>query len=314
MYGSDSFSPRKRTLSTTSDAMSTHSQVSSPSGNEPGNALFCVFEIIHNVAPRWDNISDRTPKIEKAGTPNQGGGESFPGLTGEAGARLRAGNSASVVDGDIETRALLPPLPHLDSPLTTRLIKHVSASLRTEGDRSSIRRKFELSLLLERGSALLDQTPLTAQEEAARQPFASVKLAREPTLAELMVFAETLRGKKVALHASETSAFARHITSYLTAWGMDMRHISTERDDEEFGNEYIGSNAGTPKDENKGVVPSTYHDAAQGKTFETSPLAGNDSNNPLTPPERVDTLDKDAGASFIMIGASKFSRLCAAKP
>lgn len=271
---------------------------------------------------------------EKAGTPNPTGADSFPGFTQAAGETLAAASigrpPSSIGAGDIENRALLPPLPHLDSPLTQRLIRHVSATLRTDGDRSSIRRRFELSVLLERGSSLFDPAPLSAQEEAARQPFASLKLAREPTLAELMLFAETLRGKKVALHASETSAFARHITSYLTAWGMDMRHISTERDDEEYGNEYLGlagmgaaasagegSPAGGFACSNSGTVPNIYstlvdgHNASQqqqqqARPYETSPLAGNDSSNSLLLGDSfmssTSDLDKDAGASFIMIG------------
>lgn len=266
---------------------------------------------------------------EKAGTPNQGGGESFPGFTQEAGEGLASGSTPATADeSDIEHKALLPPLPHLDSPLTNRLIKHVSASLRTEGDRSSIRRRFELSLLLERGSSLFDPTPLTAQEEAARQPFASVKLAREPTLAELMLFAETLRGKKVALHASETSAFARHITSYLTAWGMDMRHISTERDDDEYGNEYLGltglSASGSTPVEGSNAVPNIYSTLVDqappppsSRTYETSPLASTSESrsSPLLGDPLASSLgDLDAGASFIMIGWSRLLSDLALQP
>lgn len=54
-------------------------------------------------------------------------------------------------------------------------------------------------------------------------------LAKEPTLEELATFSETmLRGKRAVLHASENSTFARHLTSYLTSWGMDVGHLSTE--------------------------------------------------------------------------------------
>lgn len=127
----------------------------------------------------------------------------------------------------------LPDLPNLSSPLTTKLVKHVSGALRLERSVTSVRRRFELALLLDRGSPLVEPANLPEEELALRQPFPSLKLAREPTLAELQIFAETLRGKKVAFHASETSVFAKHLTSYLTAWGMDMRHISTETEEEE---------------------------------------------------------------------------------
>lgn len=75
---------------------------------------------------------------------------------------------------------------------------------------------------------MVEPAVLSVEEEAMRQPFAGMKLAREPTLGELSVFAESLRGKKVTLHASLTSLFARHLTSYLAAWGLDISHIPIE--------------------------------------------------------------------------------------
>ena len=47
---------------------------------------------------------------------------------------------------------------------------------------------------------------------------------------QLTQFAEALRGKKVTLHASSSGPFAHHLSSYLTAWGMDVSHVSTESD------------------------------------------------------------------------------------
>lgn len=54
----------------------------------------------------------------------------------------------------------------------------------------------------------------------------SLPLAQEPTLEELATFSETaLRGKRAVFHARESSAFARHLTSYLTSWGLDVGHV-----------------------------------------------------------------------------------------
>ncbi|KAG8737002.1 ssk1 response regulator receiver, partial [Ceratobasidium sp. 414] len=76
-------------------------------------------------------------------------------------------------------------------------------------------------------SAPLPMTPpeLSPADEAERQPFPTLKLAREPTLEELTKFAETqLRGKHATFYASAKSSFAHHLTSYLTAWGMNVEH------------------------------------------------------------------------------------------
>ncbi|KAF8629630.1 hypothetical protein AX15_003364 [Amanita polypyramis BW_CC] len=53
-------------------------------------------------------------------------------------------------------------------------------------------------------------------------------VATEPSLEQLSTFTESLKGKNVALYASSKGSFAQHFTSYLTAWGMDVNHVSPE--------------------------------------------------------------------------------------
>lgn len=128
--------------------------------------------------------------------------------------------------------------PDFDGLLCRRIIKHVNAVLHQGGPQTEpsyftpgqagSTRTYELSVLLARGEPINETTALSAAEQAARQPFPSLKLDREPTLLELSTFASTLRGKKVELHASLMSIFARHLTSYLAAWGMDVSHIPIE--------------------------------------------------------------------------------------
>ncbi|KAI8443582.1 hypothetical protein BY996DRAFT_8695796 [Phakopsora pachyrhizi] len=56
--------------------------------------------------------------------------------------------------------------------------------------------------------------------------------SREPTADELTLFAETvLPGKKVTLFAAEQSIFAKHITTYLTSWNMDVSHMPYKLED-----------------------------------------------------------------------------------
>lgn len=165
--------------------------------------LYCSFEIIHNL------ISD-SPRPE-AVTP-------------------KTSDAAATFDEEPRHE------PDFGGILSRRLLKHVNASLRVgspkectyfaSGAFPGSRRSYTLSVQLPRGQG--EVSDLTVEEEAARQPYPSVKLAKEPTLAELSTFAESLRTKKVDLHASLRSVFARHLTSYLAAWGMDISHFAIE--------------------------------------------------------------------------------------
>ncbi|KAF6762476.1 hypothetical protein DFP72DRAFT_1060721 [Ephemerocybe angulata] len=53
-------------------------------------------------------------------------------------------------------------------------------------------------------------------------------IQRDASLPHLIEFAETLKGKKVTLYASAKGSFAQHLTSYLTAWGMIVSHVTPE--------------------------------------------------------------------------------------
>jgi osomolarity two-component system response regulator SSK1 len=50
----------------------------------------------------------------------------------------------------------------------------------------------------------------------------------EPSLEQLASFGESLKGKRVTLYATADGSFAHHLTVYLTAWGMDVTHVSPE--------------------------------------------------------------------------------------
>lgn len=175
------------------------SQASLDDQNGP---FMCVFEIVHNVAQHIDSNAV-TPKAE------------LNPFT-----RLAEQKEAAT--------------PKLDTSLTRRLLRQVNAWLKTDAVPSSPsnfgvpRYAYELYVVLNRGSPILESAPLSAAEEAIRQPFSGLMLPREPTLSELAEFAETLRGRGANLHASLSSIFARHLTSYLTAWGLDVSHIPIE--------------------------------------------------------------------------------------
>lgn len=108
-------------------------------------------------------------------------------------------------------------------------------------------RACELTVTLERGSpsAVNARTSLPP-EDASYQLLSGVRIADEPSLEDLALFTETLRGKKVTLYASSRGSFAHHLTSYLTAWGLDVSHVSAETGAEGNGGQGEGSVGGTP--------------------------------------------------------------------
>jgi osomolarity two-component system response regulator SSK1 len=172
--------------------------------------MLCTFEIVHNISPTPLKSPAETPKAE---TP------------------MFAGNDVERDEPDFNTLLCRRILRHVNATLHSGLVEE-SPPLAAGSVIPPPRRTYELAVLLATGQPIIEPTILSAEEQAARQPFPSLRLAREPTLNELADFAETLRGKRVELHASLKSLFARHLTSYLAAWGMDIRHTPIEECDE----------------------------------------------------------------------------------
>lgn len=168
--------------------------------------LLCVFEIVHNIYQPPPSSASATPKAEL---------NPFTHLAEE-------------------TEALKP---RLDTAFCKNLLHRQNAVLKVDVQPSSPlgsgmpRRAYALSVLLPRGKPITEPAILSKEEQEVRQPFSSHVLAREPTLNELSEFAESLRGRKVFIHANLSSVFARHLTSYLAAWGMDISHLPTDGDE-----------------------------------------------------------------------------------
>lgn len=208
---------------------------SPPSGQGDG-PLLCVFEIVHNIGQTPESAAE-TPRAEL---------NPF--------SRLKE-----------ESEAINP---RLDNLFCKRLLKKQNASLKLDAQPSSPmgsglpRRAYELSVLLPRGRPIVEPAVLSTEQEAVRQPIAGLRLAREPTLSELSDFAESLRGRKVTLHASLVSVFARHLTSYLAAWGLDISHIPIEEGAEcatmldklRLDSGYAGSTTTEPSRDDKFVI------------------------------------------------------------
>ena len=88
-------------------------------------------------------------------------------------------------------------------------------------------------MTLERGSpAVVNPAIILSDKDPILQAYPDFKLSEEPTLEDLAQFVTSLKGRKVFLYADAAGIFAQHLTSYLTSWGLDVTHASSESDTE----------------------------------------------------------------------------------
>lgn len=123
------------------------------------------------------------------------------------------------------------PPPSFNTLILRRLLRRVGASIACDLQPKAFAggRACELAVHLERGSpSVVNARAVPLPEDISYQLLTGIRTAEEPTLEELAQFTETLRGKKVTLYASSRGSFAHHLTSYLTAWGLDVSHVSAE--------------------------------------------------------------------------------------
>uniref|UniRef100_A0A0W0FIB4 Response regulatory domain-containing protein n=1 Tax=Moniliophthora roreri TaxID=221103 RepID=A0A0W0FIB4_MONRR len=109
--------------------------------------------------------------------------------------------------------------PSFSTLLLRRLLLNVGATLNTDIT-TQTGRTSQVTFTLEAGSPPID-TPATVTANGEG-------IGTEPSLEQLTTFVDTLKGKKVHLYASSSGSFAHRLTSYLTAWEMDVSHINAE--------------------------------------------------------------------------------------
>lgn len=139
----------------------------------------------------------------------------------------------TVGGGAISDTDVPRPQPAFDTLILRRLLRHIGGSLSEDGSsrNSPQSRSYEMTIVLGSGNpSVVNPSFAMSSEDAAILGYPDMRIANEPSLEELLQFAETLRGKSVTLHASSKGLFAHHLSSYLTAWGMDVSHMSTEPD------------------------------------------------------------------------------------
>ena len=124
---------------------------------------------------------------------------------------------------EVATSSDRPPLV-LNNAFMSRLLQQVGGEFVTNLKPPSFSqgRGSELTVTLDHG--LIEDPPSNPDIV----PCMHVELSPEPTLQELATFSETLRGKKVTLCANSRGSFAHHLSSYLTAWGLDVSHYALD--------------------------------------------------------------------------------------
>ncbi|KAI0677003.1 hypothetical protein C8Q78DRAFT_59365 [Trametes maxima] len=152
--------------------------------------------------------------------------------------------------------------PSFKTLILRRLLQHVDAQLDQDVPTKStmVGRCCSLGVTLDRGSpSVVDPAVNLTPEDAAYIGYpADMRIAHEPTLEQLTQFAESLKGRKVTLIAHSKGSFARHLTSYLTAWGLDVSHVSTEADADsapDAGETSPDGKSGTPQSVPVGSIP-----------------------------------------------------------
>lgn len=107
------------------------------------------------------------------------------------------------------------PKPYFSTLLFRHILLQIGGTLRSDlpPPESFLNgRTWEVDFVLDQVEA--PTTPLCGDEQ------------NQPTLEQLSSFGESLKGKRVTLYASVKGSFAHHLTSYLTALGMDVTPVS----------------------------------------------------------------------------------------
>ncbi len=172
-----------------------------------------------------------------------------------------------------------------------RLLLHIDAQLEPDVPPKGmfVGHSYALTTALDRGApAVVDASVELSPEDIVYMGYpADVRIAHEPTLEQLTQFAETLRGRKVTLFAHSEGSFAQHLTSYLTSWGVDVSHVSTEP----------GADVSQEKqDKTEDDLATSWEGTATQDPPETNPASGPQPLGLKAPVESVVVIDDDLAA------------------
>lgn len=131
-----------------------------------------------------------------------------------------------------------PPIPPFDGSFAKSLFSQVDLTIEARAPREDGAQSWNLETILAGARVPIPDPDHPPSTLLGRRRASLGSTGNEPTIDDLKKFAETgLKGIKVALHAGEQSTFAKHLTTYLAGWGMDVSHVPLDSMD--------GSDAGS---------------------------------------------------------------------
>ncbi|KAG6900118.1 hypothetical protein C0993_002653 [Termitomyces sp. T159_Od127] len=121
-------------------------------------------------------------------------------------------------------------------------------------------RTCNIVLALDRGSMSVLKPPVAGQHDDEH-------ISVEPSVDQLTIFAEGLKGKKAIFYANPKGSFAQHLTSSLVSMGMEITHISTDDDDDGSPNAPSPSPSGLPRNYGKPDSPNPSNSPKDQSSF-----------------------------------------------
>ncbi|KAH8551860.1 hypothetical protein BGW37DRAFT_425496 [Umbelopsis sp. PMI_123] len=120
--------------------------------------------------------------------------------------------------------------------LTSKLLAYLGGNLALENidDHST---SFVIRLEMKAGQQMERVHEQTERpHERLHRQLSNIRFSDEPTLEELTTFVNRLSGVKVVLYAIDQSIFAKHLTSCLASWNVNISHVSVLKfnDDDSF--------------------------------------------------------------------------------
>ncbi|GAA5889520.1 hypothetical protein JCM8208_001049 [Rhodotorula glutinis] len=174
------------------------------------------------------------------------------------------------------------PTPPLDTAFARSLFSLVQLRLAPSTHNSVSARSWALEALL---PAARPKTQSIADDPSTllgrRRASLDLTVGQEPSMDDLKRFADTaLKGHRVALHAGETSAFAKDLTTYLAGWGMDVQHVPVDNGSLSGGSATSASDAAKSSRASAGAG-ARFDSGFETATSSPGATASSSSNDPL---------------------------------
>lgn len=117
--------------------------------------------------------------------------------------------------------------------LTSKLLYYLGGSLALEniGETNT---SFIIRLEMNQGTRTEKVRDVRERpHERLHRQLSNIRFSDEPTLEELSVFVNRLSGVKVVLYAPNQSVFAKHLTSCLAGWNVNISHVAVAKPNDE---------------------------------------------------------------------------------